>query len=158
MNPVVSHLRDQNFCCYCGKLICYPLKPTSEHLIPRSHGGNSTVYNTRACCDKCNTWRGNKSLRNWKMEIAERINNNIPRAPFYHVSDFKTMILNIDRIEVYIKTAGEKLYADYTKRGNVKKSKSPRPAKVCVLKTYIQTAGIDWDKWYSNQPQENFHQ
>lgn len=96
------------FCCYCGKLIIYPLKQTTEHLVPLSKGGNNTPENKRPCCNYCNGWRGNKSLDFWKSEIIELVNSEKTKVP-YHLVDLRIMIENIDYLIHYIDTAGLKL-------------------------------------------------
>lgn len=112
------HQRHQDaekiFCCYCGKWIAYPLVLTSEHLVPKSKGGNGTKENRRPCCSKCNNWRGSKSLEHWRIKLesvlAERKGNSYFRqGVLYSKYDLQIMIENIKMIQYYIETAGGKL-------------------------------------------------
>ena len=97
------------FCCYCGRIIKFPLKITSEHLIPVSKGGNNTRFNKRTCCHWCNSWRGNKSFKAFRYDVWAATKNKL-KSNKYSQQDLETMLYNIDYIEVYIESAGEKLF------------------------------------------------
>jgi 5-methylcytosine-specific restriction endonuclease McrA len=101
-------MNEKIFCCYCGRLIKSPLIKTSEHLVPKSKGGNNTHYNKRPCCSVCNKWRGNKPLENFKSEIKTLILKNQGYAGFskYHL---ETILENIEYLQFYIQTAKDKL-------------------------------------------------
>lgn len=95
---------EPEFCCYCGKPIVWPLKRTTEHIIPKSKGGSEHSKNKRPCCHKCNGWRGNKSLQYWKAEIQELI--DLKREKWtYTLHDLSIILMNIDYIEQAIVTA-----------------------------------------------------
>lgn len=97
------------FCCYCGRWIVYPLKETSEHIVPVSKGGNNTIYNKKRCCHRCNHWRGNHSLERFKTDVLHYLNNNLRRMG-YSKQDLETMVENIDYMNTYMKSAGKKLF------------------------------------------------
>lgn len=105
--------KEKEFCCYCGKCIVYPLKRTSEHIIPVSIGGSNNLKNKRPCCHKCNGWRGNKSLEYWKAEVLEIIRGkklghtySFRKTWFmFTVYDLEIIIINIEHIQQAIRTA-----------------------------------------------------
>lgn len=51
--------RDNYTCQYCGKSIG-PM--TVDHIVPRSKGGQSNWDNLVACCKRCNSQKGDKTL------------------------------------------------------------------------------------------------
>lgn len=54
--------RDGWKCVYCNKKFPeYEL--TTDHVIPKSHGGKNTWENLVCCCKKCNGIKGNKMLK-----------------------------------------------------------------------------------------------
>lgn len=53
--------RDNWKCQYCGKF-GHKKNLTIDHIIPRSKDGKNTFENTVACCKKCNSIKGSKSL------------------------------------------------------------------------------------------------
>lgn len=78
-------------CCYCENMLVRkpkkkPWKPganknrnqkvkyirwTTEHLVPRSKGGNDEHWNLRDCCHACNEDRNNLSLEAWLARLEE---------------------------------------------------------------------------------------
>ena len=57
----------QNYACvYCGKQMGN--KPTIDHILPVSHGGNNEKGNLIYCCQSCNSKKGHKLLE----EFLER--------------------------------------------------------------------------------------
>jgi len=83
------------FCCYCGKFLLFKSEITTEHIVPVSKNGNHSLANRKKCCDKCNKWRGNKSLQDFKIEVNNHLINNKPKLG-YHKLDLKIMLENID--------------------------------------------------------------
>ena len=67
-NPIFSRfnvfLRDKFSCQYCGS----GNDLTFDHLIPRSHGGETTWENIVTACSPCNVRKGGKSLKDSKNE------------------------------------------------------------------------------------------
>ena len=94
------------FCCYCGRIIVFPLELTNEHLVPVSKGGNNTLYNKRPCCNKCNTWRGNLTFELFELRVKAAL--RVGRKG-YNLQDLQAMLENIQYIKHYVATAGEKL-------------------------------------------------
>jgi 5-methylcytosine-specific restriction endonuclease McrA len=62
--------RDGHLCQYCGEA-----KPTNQlsmdHVIPRSHGGNTTWENIVCCCLKCNSRKGGRTPQQAKMQLLK---------------------------------------------------------------------------------------
>jgi 5-methylcytosine-specific restriction endonuclease McrA len=57
-------------CHLCGQ----PGANTVDHLIPRSHGGDNSLENSRPACAGCNSARGNKPLSQWFFEQKKKKN------------------------------------------------------------------------------------
>ena len=55
-------LRDKFRCQYCLKSFKVE-ELTFDHVTPKSRGGKTTWENVVTACRKCNTYKGNKSLR-----------------------------------------------------------------------------------------------
>lgn len=96
------------FCCYCGRWIVYPLKDTSEHLVPISKGGSNRLANKKRCCHRCNSWRGNSSLDYFQNDVQYHLTNNIRKWGFSK-QDMEVMIENIDYWKYYISTSNDRL-------------------------------------------------
>lgn len=96
----------ESFCCYCGHMLLYPRRKTTEHLIPISKGGSNDRLNKADCCHRCNSWRGNKSLDYWEAEIKELLAEQGCKPPHYHRQDLEIMIENIDHIRQRIAALG----------------------------------------------------
>lgn len=65
--------RDGHRCCYCGSNAT-----TVDHVVPKSRGGLSTWGNTVAACLKCNSRKGNRTLKESGMKLMK-----IPYIPSY---------------------------------------------------------------------------
>ena len=65
--------RDEFRCAYCGRSAS-----TIDHVIPRSRGGADTWENLVACCRRCNSKKGDKSLNQTGMRLRRE-----PRRPRY---------------------------------------------------------------------------
>lgn len=87
--PLWRRLRDRALSA-SGFLCDYCLKPagTGDHVIPVSKGGRSTPQNVLAACARCNTSKGDRTLREWvatglapanaALLMAQRINDQLP--------------------------------------------------------------------------------
>ncbi|MEL7464291.1 MAG: HNH endonuclease [Pseudomonadota bacterium] len=60
-------LRDEFACQYCGATG----EMTFDHVIPRSKGGRTTWENVVASCGRCNLSKGNKSLKEARMNLRK---------------------------------------------------------------------------------------
>lgn len=58
-------LRDKK-CGYCGMINA---KLTVDHIVPTSRGGQNDWLNVVACCVKCNSKKGNKTLNEANMKL-----------------------------------------------------------------------------------------
>ena len=65
-------LRDKFSCQYCGS----KRDLTFDHLVPRSHGGETTWDNIVTACSSCNVKKGGKLLKHSGMKPL-----NIPKIP-----------------------------------------------------------------------------
>ena len=77
-------IRDRGRCQYCNKQLSRQ-KLTIDHIIPSSKGGKTLWQNVVACCAKCNTKKGNKSLKEAGMTLLSKPKQ--PRTNFFVVLD-----------------------------------------------------------------------
>lgn len=64
-------------CLYCGR----PMrKPTKDHIVPMTLGGNLNRDNCAIVCESCNTDKGHLTLEEFHDRLIEK---NDPRA--FHV-------------------------------------------------------------------------
>jgi len=64
-------LRDKFICQYCQK--SFKVEDlTFDHIIPRSKGGRTTWGNVVTSCRRCNTLKGNKSLKNIGVNLRTK--------------------------------------------------------------------------------------
>lgn len=54
--------RAKNKCCICGVKFNKNNKPTKDHIIPLSKGGQNTIDNIQPLCYKCNLKKSNKII------------------------------------------------------------------------------------------------
>ena len=79
-----------------------------EHLVPVSKNGNNTALNKRPCCKRCNTWRGNMSLKKWAAIVQNHLDNkHLFRG--YILYDYEIILENIDYWQHYIETSKHRL-------------------------------------------------
>ena len=75
-NPIFSRfnvfLRDKFSCQYCGS----KRDLTFDHIVPKSHGGETTWDNIVTACSSCNVKKGGKLLKHSGMKPL-----NIPKIP-----------------------------------------------------------------------------
>ncbi len=66
--------RDKFNCQYCGSA----KNLTLDHVLPRSKGGNSSWFNLVTACQRCNTYKGNRT-----PEEAGMLLKGKPHKPTY---------------------------------------------------------------------------
>lgn len=82
------YLRDGLSCCWCGDSIENGAKLTLDHLTPRSDGGSHHEGNLVTCCHRCNSSRGNRSVKDFAAAVAGYINHGVTAAEIEaHVAD-----------------------------------------------------------------------
>ena len=57
-------------CWYCGKQTNPWDDFCIDHLIPRSQGGASTLYNLFPCCQSCNSQKNGRNLREYRAYLS----------------------------------------------------------------------------------------
>jgi 5-methylcytosine-specific restriction endonuclease McrA len=75
--------RDRYVCAYCG--IHFPNfhDLSKDHIVPKSKGGENSWMNVVTSCKDCNSKKGNKSLKEAKMELLY-----LPYVPNHHENLF----------------------------------------------------------------------
>jgi 5-methylcytosine-specific restriction endonuclease McrA len=66
-SPKRLHKRDNYTCGYCGKEA-----KTIDHIVPRCQGGKDEWLNTVSSCRKCNSKKGNKSLKDSGLTLIRQ--------------------------------------------------------------------------------------
>jgi 5-methylcytosine-specific restriction endonuclease McrA len=66
--------RDHHSCQYCGSKKCLTL----DHVIPRSQGGPHTWNNVVIACERCNSYKGNRTPFEAGMQLRTK-----PKAPVH---------------------------------------------------------------------------
>jgi len=69
------YLRDGLACAYCGHAAEDGAQLTLDHLTPHSRGGGNSPVNLVTCCHRCNSSRGNRSVRAFSRAVAEYLNH-----------------------------------------------------------------------------------
>jgi 5-methylcytosine-specific restriction endonuclease McrA len=73
--------RDNHQCQYCGKKTGMM---TTDHIIPKSLGGNDSWENLVCACLECNNQKGDRTLKEARMKLIKK-----PKRPNYF-----TFVLN----------------------------------------------------------------
>jgi 5-methylcytosine-specific restriction endonuclease McrA len=68
-------LRDEGKCQYCFKNVTFSTF-TIDHVIPKTHGGQTCWNNVVTSCYSCNQKKGNKSLKDSGFQLIKA-----PRKP-----------------------------------------------------------------------------
>lgn len=71
------YLRDGLSCVYCGHSVEQGAQLTLDHLRPDSKGGCNHETNLVTCCHRCNSSRGNRSVRGFCRVVAAYINHGV---------------------------------------------------------------------------------
>ncbi len=71
------YARDNGRCQYCG-IHLQPKEITYDHVIPKSHGGNTTWENVVTCCIACNGKKANRTPKQANMTLRK-----IPKKPYW---------------------------------------------------------------------------
>lgn len=61
--------RDRNTCAYCASQFPNHQNLSRDHIMPRSRGGADTWMNTVTACKICNMAKGNRTLKEARMEL-----------------------------------------------------------------------------------------
>lgn len=69
------YLRDGLACAYCGVSVESGAQLTLDHLKPHSKGGENSDANLVTCCKRCNSSRGNRSVRAFSRGVAEYLDH-----------------------------------------------------------------------------------
>lgn len=71
--------RDRNVCAYCGEHFPNSFGLSRDHIVPRSRGGTDVWMNVVTSCKRCNTHKGNKTLKEARLELIY-----LPYVPNYY--------------------------------------------------------------------------
>lgn len=68
--------RDKYHCQYCGSI---SEELTTDHVVPRSRGGEDSWENLVTACTRCNNRKGNRTLEDANMKLL-----SLPRRPAFY--------------------------------------------------------------------------
>ena len=71
------YLRDGMACMYCGDSIENGAILSLDHIKPHSKGGDNSEKNLICACKKCNSSRGNRTLKSFCESVAEYLNHGV---------------------------------------------------------------------------------
>ena len=71
------YLRDGMACAYCGSCIEEGVTLTLDHIKCYSKGGSNDPKNLVTCCGKCNSSRGDRSLKDFSIGVAAYVNHGV---------------------------------------------------------------------------------
>lgn len=71
------YLRDGCACAWCGQAIENGAQLTLDHLTPHSKGGSNHESNLITACHRCNSSRGNRSIKAFAVAVASYLNHGI---------------------------------------------------------------------------------
>jgi hypothetical protein len=74
------YLRDGLACCWCGAAVEDGTKITLDHLTAHSAGGSNESSNLVTACHRCNSARGNRSVRVFAGRVAGYLNHGVTAA------------------------------------------------------------------------------
>lgn len=74
------YLRDGLSCGWCGSVIEDGARFTLDHLKAHSKGGSNEASNLLTCCERCNSSRGNRSVKSFAAAVAAYLNHGIKAA------------------------------------------------------------------------------
>lgn len=70
-------LRDGCACVWCRETLEEGASFTLDHVIPRSKGGSNHPSNLLTACHRCNSRRGNRTVRQFATVMAAYLNHGI---------------------------------------------------------------------------------
>jgi 5-methylcytosine-specific restriction endonuclease McrA len=81
------YARDNGRCQYCGTHL-QPKEITYDHVIPKSHGGNTTWENVVTACITCNSKKANRTPKQARMKLRKT-----PKKP--HWQNFLRLTIGV---------------------------------------------------------------
>lgn len=101
------YLRDGLACVWCGLSVEKDAKLTLDHLTPYSNGGTHEERNLVTCCHRCNSSRGNRSVRMFACVVAAYLNHGVTAdAICAHIKVTRTRKLDIAAAKLLILRRG----------------------------------------------------
>lgn len=85
-------MRDHYTCQYCGEVKSRG-ELTIDHIIPKSKGGKTEWTNLVACCKKCNTAKGDKTLKQAGFKLVRKVSKP-QRLSFLHFMCDRDLLLD----------------------------------------------------------------
>lgn len=78
--------RDNGTCQYCGVRLTSN-EITIDHIVPRSHGGETSYLNCVVSCKFCNSYKGSRSLDQLPFKLLKK-----PTIPQFVYIDYFTLL------------------------------------------------------------------
>jgi len=101
------YLRDGMACAYCGHSVEDGAQLSLDHLTPHSRGGKNHEKNLVTCCSRCNSSRGNRSVRSFCRAVAEYLDHGVEaREIELHVRACARRALPLDEAKSLVSRRG----------------------------------------------------
>lgn len=101
------YMRDGLACVWCEASVEDGTKLTLDHLKPYSKGGNHSEKNLVTCCHRCNSSRGNRSVKAFAVVVAAYLNNGVkPDAILAHIKTTSKIKLDVSAAKSLIAKRG----------------------------------------------------
>ena len=71
------YLRDGLACVWCGSSLEEGVTFTLDHLKPHSRGGGNEATNLVTACKRCNSSRGNRTVKRFAKAVAGYLNHGV---------------------------------------------------------------------------------
>lgn len=73
---------------------------TKDHVVPINRGGTNASYNIIYCCNRCNSFKGNMLLSEWRNLIKNALDNMDPQQGVIKEKGVTTLIIQYKHIEL----------------------------------------------------------
>lgn len=100
------YLRDGLACSWCGASIEDGTQLTLDHLTPHSKGGSNHESNLVTACHRCNSSRGNRSVKTFAKAVAAYLKGTAPETILAHIKITRRRKLDVGAAKALIARRG----------------------------------------------------
>lgn len=101
------YMRDGMACVWCGAGVEQDVRLTLDHLKPYSKGGSHDAKNLVTCCHRCNSSRGNRSVKAFAVAVAIYLNHGLqPSVVLAHIATTSKRTLDLNAAKEMIARRG----------------------------------------------------
>lgn len=101
------YLRDGLACVWCGEGVEDGATLTLDHLRPHSKGGENGATNLVTSCARCNSSRGNRTVRGFARAVASYLDHGVEAGDIVrHITRVRTRNVNVNVAKELIERRG----------------------------------------------------